>query len=106
LDQSLKPSARLSALVGLAELFVAVLIAGVSAINMAMPAGAYARAHDPRFLFLAASNGMLALLGAVWTWGELPVGPPSWTGATLPILALVLIVTLLFLAATVWPRRV
>lgn len=91
---------------GLAELFVAVLIAGVSSINAAMPAGAYARSHDARFLFLAASNATLALLGALWAWGELPVAPPSWTGATLPILFLVLIVTLLFLAATVWPRRV
>jgi len=106
LDHLLKPSGGMPAFVGLSELFVAVLVAGISCINTAMPAAAYLRARDGRFLLLAASNAMLVLLGAVATWGELPFGAPSWAVVTLPILALVLIVTLLLLAATLWPRRV
>ena len=91
---------------GLSELFVAVLITGVSCINTAMPAAAYSRARDGRFLFVASSNALLVLLGALATWGELPFGPPSWTVVSLPVLALVLTVSLLLLAATLWPRRV
>ncbi|MGP8072289.1 MAG: hypothetical protein ACLPZM_04070 [Thermoplasmata archaeon] len=90
---------------GLFELFVAVLIAGMSCINAALPASAYVRARDARFLLLASANAGLVLLGGLWIWGELPVSPPSWTAATLPILVLVLIVTLLLLATTLLPRR-
>jgi hypothetical protein len=92
--------------VGLPELFVAVLIAGVSLINAAPPAAAYLRSRDPRFVLLSAGHGVLALLGALWTWGELPpLAPPSWAAAPFPILLLVLVVALLFLATSVWPRK-
>ncbi len=91
---------------GLPELFVAVLMAGVSCVNAAVPTGAYLRSRDGRFLGLASANGVLALLGALWTWGELPLGPPSWAIPTLPILVLALLVTLLLLATTLWPRHV
>jgi cell division protein FtsW (lipid II flippase) len=91
--------------VGLAELFVAVLIVGLSCVNAAPPAAAWARSHDPRFLLLAAAQLVLAVLGLVWTWGQLPWNPPAWTSVPLPILGLVLLVTLLFLATTLGPRR-
>jgi len=93
------------AAVGLEELFVAVLIVGISCVNAAPPAAAWGRSRDGRFLFLAAANGVLAILGAVWTWGQLPWNPPAWTSAQLPVLGLALLVTLLFLATTLWPRR-
>ena len=91
---------------GLPELFVAVLITGISCVNAALPAGAYGRSRDGRFLVLVSANGLLALLGALWTWGELPWSPPGWVAVSLPTLMLVLLVALLFLAATMWPRHV
>jgi len=90
---------------GLVELFVAVLVVGISCINAAPPAAAWTRSRDVRFLLIAAANGVLAVLGLVWTWGQLPTNPPRWSSSNLPTLLLVLIVTLLFLATTLWPRR-
>ncbi|MGA8665104.1 MAG: hypothetical protein WB809_08625 [Thermoplasmata archaeon] len=90
---------------GLTELFVAVLIVGISVVNAAVPIAAWGRARDGRFLLLAAANVGLAALGFVWAWGQLPVSPPSYTGVQLPVLFLTLLVTLLFLGTTVWPRR-
>jgi hypothetical protein len=106
LDQFLKPSDGFSAVVGLTELFVAVLVTGISLANSGVPVGAFLRSHDGRFLVLASANGGLALLGALWTWGELPLGPPSWAVPNLPVLSLTLLVTLLLLATTLWPRHV
>jgi hypothetical protein len=91
--------------VGLAELFVAVLIVGISCVNAAVPAAAWRRARDGRFWLLSAANLGIAALGAIWTWGQLPWSPPSWASAQLPVLGLVLLVTLLLLATTLWPRR-
>jgi hypothetical protein len=91
--------------VGLAELFVAVLVVGVSCINLALPALAWRRSGDGRFLLLAGANGAFAVLGGVWTWGELPFDPPGWSTASLPELALALLVALLLLGSTLWPRR-
>jgi hypothetical protein len=91
--------------VGLIELFFAVLIVGVSAVNAGVPVAAWTRGHDGRFLLLAAANAVLAVLGALWTWGQLPVNPPSYAGAQLPVLALALVAALLLLATTLWPRH-
>ena len=90
---------------GLIELFVAVLIVGISCVNAAPPAAAWVRAHDPRFLLLAVAQLVLALLGAVWAWGQTPWNPPDWSVAQLPVLGLVLLVALLLLATTLGPRR-
>jgi len=91
--------------VGLVELFVAVLVVGVSLVNAAPPVAAWVRARDGRFLFLGAANVGLAVLGLVWAWGELPLSPPAWAQPQLPTLGLTFVVTLLFLATTLWPRR-
>ena len=90
---------------GLVELFVAVLIAGVSLVNAGPAAAAAVRSRDARFVALATANALLALLGALWAWGELPYSAPAWTAVQLPILGLVFIVVLLFLATTLLPRR-
>ena len=90
---------------GLVELFVAVLIVGVSCINLVLPGLAWRRSGDGRFAALAAGNALLALVGAICVWGELPVGPPSWTSVPLPILVLLLLAALLLLVSTLWPRR-
>lgn len=91
---------------GLAELFLAVLIVGVSAINAAVPGAAYARSGDPRFLALAAGSGVFAIVGALWTWGQLPLDPPAGLSVSVPIAGLVLLGTLLLLATTLWRRHV
>lgn len=91
--------------VGYLELFVAVLIVGVSCVNAAPPLAAWSRSRDRRFLLLSSANAVLALLGGMWTWGQLPWNPPSWASAQLPVLLLVFLVTLLFLTTTLWPRR-
>ena len=90
---------------GLLELFVSVLIVGVSAINAAVPVAAWTRGRDGRFLLLAAANAVFALLGALWTWGQLPVNPPSYASVQLPVLVIALAVSLLLLATTLWPRH-
>ncbi len=90
---------------GLAELFVAVLIVGVSCINAALPAAAYGRSRDPRFAVLAGASGVFAILGAAWTWGQLPLDPPAGLGVSLPLAGLVLVGALLLLATTLWPRH-
>ena len=90
---------------GLAELFVSVVIVGISCVNAAPPAAAWWRSKDGRFLFLSAANAGLAVLGLLWAWGEMPWNPPSWASAGLPVLFLVLVVVLLLLATTLWPRR-
>jgi hypothetical protein len=91
--------------VGVAELFVAVLIVGLSCVNAAPPAAAWVRSHDLRFVLLAAAQLALAALGLVWAWGQLPWGAPAWTAVQLPVLGIVLLVALLFLATTLGPRR-
>ncbi|HKN06128.1 MAG TPA: hypothetical protein VJ021_00795 [Thermoplasmata archaeon] len=91
---------------GLVELFVAVLVTGISCVNAGIPTGAFVRSQDGRFLVLAGANALLALLGALWTWGELPLNAPSWAVPNLPVLALTLLVALLLLATTLWPRHV
>ena len=90
---------------GLPERFVAVLIVGVSAVNAGAPVAAWSRARDRRFLLLFGANLILAAVGAVWVWGQLPVSPPSFAAAELPVLGPVLLAALLLLAATLWPRR-
>ena len=89
----------------LVELFVAVVIAGVSCVNAAMPGAAWGRSHDGRFVALAAANAALALLGGLWTWGQLPVSAPSWTGTPLVPEMCVLGAAVLFLASTLVPRH-
>ena len=106
MNQCLKPSTGVSSVVGLFELFAAVLVAGISCVNAGVPIGAYFRARDGRFLVLAAASAGLALIGGLWTWGELPLGPPSWAVPSLPIVTLTLLVVLLLLATTLWPRHV
>jgi len=92
--------------VGLLELFVAGVLVGLSAVNGAVPAVAWSRSRDARFLLLSGANLVLAAVGAVWVWGALPpLSPPGWAGASLPILGMVLLVALLLLATTIWPRR-
>ena len=90
---------------GLAELFVAVLITGVSCINLVLPVFAWHRSGDGRFLLVAGAEAVFVIVGLIWTWGQLPVDPPGWTASSLPILGLVLLAALLLLASTLWPRR-
>lgn len=90
---------------GLVELFAAVLIVGVSCINLALPSVVWRRSGDARFLAIAGANAVLVVLGAIWTWGQLPVDPPGWTVVTPLAAGLVLLVTLLMLVSTLWPRR-
>lgn len=91
--------------VGLLELFAAALIAGISVVNAAAPIAAWTRSRDPRFVILATAHLGAALLGGIWTWGQLPVDPPSYAAAGFPVLGIALAVVLLLLVASLWPRR-
>jgi hypothetical protein len=86
--------------VALLELFVAVLVVGVSMVNSAVPAAAWARHRDGRFLLLSLSNLLLAVVGAIWVWGQWPGSPPGYALVQLPILGLVFLATVAVLAAT------
>ncbi len=91
---------------GLVELFVASLIVGISLVNSAVPWAAWGRSRDGRFALLGLANALLAAVGAVWVWGQLPVGPPSYAASQLPVLGLVLLASLALLATTIWrPSR-
>ena len=89
---------------GLLELFLAVLVVGLSATNAAIPLVAWGRTRDPRFLLLVGANACLLGLGLLWTWGELPFSPPAFTAVSLPVLSLATI-AVLFLLGTVLLRR-
>ena len=90
---------------GLLELFVAVLIVGISAINAAVPLAAWRRAGDGRFLLLSGASLAFGLLGLIWTWGTLPLGPPEYAEAELPVLLVALLAVLLLLVSSLWPRK-
>ena len=89
----------------LVEIFIAVVIAGVSCINATPPALAWSRSRDGRFLFLATANLGLAALGALWAWGQVPGGPSEFGAPSWPVLLLVLVVTLLLLGTALVPRH-
>ncbi len=91
---------------GLLELFVAVLIVGISAINAAVPLAAWRRAGDGRFLLLCGASLAFVLLGSIWAWGTLPLGPPAYAEADLPVLLLAFVAVLLLLVSSLWPRKV
>jgi predicted lysophospholipase L1 biosynthesis ABC-type transport system permease subunit len=90
---------------GLVELFVAALIAGLSVINAAVAVGAWTRARDARLWFVAGANLSLLLVGLFWAWGQLPGGPSEFAAPSWPVLILVLIATLFLLGTALLPRR-
>ncbi len=90
---------------GLEELFVSVLIAGLSLVNATVAGAAWTRARDPRLLLVAAANVALLAVGALWAWGQLPGGPSEFATPSWPVLLLVLLGTLLFLGTALVPRR-
>jgi hypothetical protein len=89
---------------GLLELFVAVLITGLSCVNAAIPLSAWRRTRDERFALLGLANAVFVLLGALWVWGQLPGTPPEGTASTDLSLLFVLAAVLLFLLATLVRR--
>jgi hypothetical protein len=90
---------------GLLELFVAALIAGISVVNVVVAVGAWSRARDPRLLLVAGANSGLVLVGLLWGWGQFPGGPSEFAGPSWPILILVLLVSLFLLGTALLPRR-
>lgn len=90
---------------GLLELFVAVLIAGISVINTVVALGAWSRARDPRLLLVTGANIGLVLVGLFWAWGQFPGGPSEFAAPSWPILILVLVVSLFLLGTALLPRR-
>ena len=90
---------------GLLELFVAGLIAGISLINAIVAGGAWSRARDPRLLFVAGANAGLLVVGLLWVWGQFPGGPAEFAAPSWPVLILVLVVTLFLLGTALMPRR-
>jgi hypothetical protein len=90
---------------GLLELFLASAIVGLSLVNATVPAVAYTRTRDPRFVLLIAANAFLAALGALWSWGELPFAPPAATATSLPVLAVALLAVLCLFGTVLLPRR-
>jgi hypothetical protein len=90
---------------GLLELFVAALIAGISVVNVVVAVGAWSRARDPRLLLVAGANSGLVLVGLLWAWGQFPGGPSEFAAPSWPILILALLVSLFLLGTALLPRR-
>jgi hypothetical protein len=90
---------------GLLELFVAALIAGISAVNVVVAGGAWVRARDPRLLLIVGANTGLVLVGLLWAWGQFPGGPSQFGAPSWPILILVLLISLFLLGTALLPRR-
>jgi hypothetical protein len=90
---------------GLLELFVAALIAGISVINSVVALGAWSRARDPRLLLVTGANVGLLLVGILWAWGQVPGGPAEFANPSWPVLILVLVTALFLLGTALLPRR-
>jgi hypothetical protein len=90
---------------GLAELFVAVLIAGISVVNVVVALGAWSRARDARLLLVAGANLSLLLVGVLWAWGQFPGGFSEFAAPSWPVLLLVLATVLFLLGTVLLPRR-
>jgi hypothetical protein len=90
---------------GLPELFVAALVAGISIVNAVVVVGAWSRARDPRLLLIAGANTGLILVGSLWAWGQFPGGPSEFASPSWPILIVVLAVSLFLLGTALLPRR-
>ncbi len=106
--KSLSPSAAhagRTASMSLLLLFLAALIVGLSAVNAALPAAAWGRTRDPRFLLVVGANLCLAGLGILWTWGQLPLSPPADAGTSLSAVALVTAAAIFLLGIGLLPRR-
>ncbi len=86
-------------------LFLATLVVGLSAVNAAVPAAAWGRTRDPRFLFVVGANLSLAGLGILWIWGQLPFNPPPEAVSSLPAVALVALGSIFLLGVGLLPRR-
>jgi hypothetical protein len=90
---------------GLPELFVSVLIAGLSLVNAVVAVGAWYRTRDGRLLLVAGANLALLLVGLLWAWGQFPSGPSEFAAPSWPVLLLVLVATLFLLGTALLPRR-
>lgn len=90
---------------GLSELFVAALVAGISVVNVAVAMGAWSRARDPRLVLVAGGNASLLGVGLLWVWGQLPGGPTEFAAPSWPVLLLLLAATLFLLGTALLPRR-
>jgi hypothetical protein len=90
---------------GLVELFFSTLILALSIVNAAVPAAAYSRTRDPRFVLLVGANLAFAALGALWSWGELPVSPPGYVAVSLPVLGLAALAVVFLFGTVLVPRR-
>jgi hypothetical protein len=90
---------------GLAELFVAGLITGLSVVNTIVVLGAWSRARDPRLLLVAGANACLLVVGLLWAWGQIPGAPSEFAAPSWPVLILVLVATFFLLGTALLPRR-
>jgi hypothetical protein len=90
---------------GLPELFVAALVAGISVVNSVVALGAWSRARDPRLLLVSGANLSLLVVGILWAWGQLPGGPAEFSNPSWPVLILVLLATVFLLGTALLPRR-
>lgn len=90
---------------GLLELFLAVVLAGASAVGSAVPVAAWSRTREGRFLLVAGANLALLALGLLWFWGQLPDRASAATEVSLPALVLAAAAALLLLATGLVRRR-
>jgi hypothetical protein len=90
---------------GLAELALAVIIAVAAAVGSGTPVAAWGRTKEPRFLLLAGSSLALLLIGILEAWGQIDPNAPGYATASLPILVLLALATVLLLATGLVPRR-
>jgi len=89
----------------LVELFIAVLVVGVSLVNASIPLAALTRTREARFVWVALGNLALAVFGSIAAWAELPASFAGPVGVPFYGLLCVLIAALLLMLSTVWPRR-
>lgn len=90
---------------GLPELFVAGLLAGVSAVNSGVPIGVWMRTRDGRFLLVSGASLCLMALGILWAWAEIPSGAAPVPTAPIGVLLLALGAAVFLLAASLWPHH-
>lgn len=87
------------------ELFFAGIMAGASGLGSGLPFAAWSRTRDPRFLLVTGSSVSMLALGLTWTWGQLPLNPPSYAASTLAPILMGCAASLLLLSTGLLPRR-
>lgn len=89
----------------LEALAAALVLAIFSVVGSALALAAWNRLREPRFLLVAAGQWALLAMGAIWAYGQVAATPPSYAAASLPVVGLAALASVLLVLGSLWPPR-